>query len=409
MSSGMGMGGGMGGGYGGMGGGYGGMGGGYGGMSGGYGGMSGGYGGMSGGYGAMGGGYGVMGSTAGNFNAALNGAASTGGAGAFPTAASGSNTDLTGSYLGNNQGGSAPGSRIPHVIPNPFDNTLLIQGTPQEYEQIGNLLRQLDVPPRQVLIDAKIYEVDLTGAFSAGVTSYLETKDTGTVSRVLNATAGASGLGLSVGALVLKSHELLGVLQASEATQNARVISAPSIIATDSIPATMNVGQSVPVLSSQAVVGGVTTGGTSPFASTVNNVSTGVTLAITARVNSSGVVTMMINQQVSSPVAPSTGGIQSPSFQNRSFDTQLTVQDGDTVAIGGFIQETYSQSSAGVPILHRIPILGAAFGSKSISKARTELIVFLTPRVIYDTNQITDATDEIKSSLKRIQKLDREQ
>ena len=302
-----------------------------------------------------------------------------------------------------------PEARIPHVIPNPFDNTLLIQGTPQEYEQINSLLRQLDVPPRQVLIDAKIYEVDLSGAFSAGVSSYLEQKDTGTVSRVLNATAGAGGLGLSVGALVLRSHELLGVLQTSEATQNARVISAPSIIATDSIPATMNVGQSVPVLTSQAVVSGVTTGGTSPFANTVNNVSTGVTLSITARVNSSGVVTMMINQQVSSPVAPSSDGIQSPSFSNRSFDTQLTVQDGDTVAIGGFIQETYSQSSSGVPLLHRIPILGAAFGSKSISKARTELIVFLTPRVIYDTNQISDATDEIKSSLKHIQKLDREQ
>jgi general secretion pathway protein D len=347
-----------------------------------------------------------MGSTAANFNTAVNYPGSTG-TGANPMGAL-ANPDLTGSYLGNNQGG-ASGARIPHVIPNPFDNTLLIQGTPQEYEQINSLLRQLDVPPRQVLIDAKIYEVDLTGAFSAGVTSYLETKDTGTVSRVLNATAGASGLGLSVGALVLKSHELLGVLQASEATQNARVISAPSIIATDSIPATMNVGQSVPVLSSQAVVGGVTTGGTSPFASTVNNVSTGVTLAITARVNSSGVVTMEINQQVSSPIQPSSNGIQSPSFQNRSFETQITVQDGDTVAIGGFIQETYSQSSSGVPLLHRIPILGAAFGSKSISKARTELIVFLTPRVIYDTNQISDATDEIKSSLKHIQKLDKEQ
>jgi len=78
------------------------------------------------------------------------------------------------------------------------------------------------------------------------VTSYLETKDTGTVSRVLNAAAGSGGLGLSVGALVLRSHELLGVLQTIETTQNVRVISAPSIIATDSIPATMNVGQSVP-------------------------------------------------------------------------------------------------------------------------------------------------------------------
>jgi general secretion pathway protein D len=408
------MGGGMGGGmgYGGMGGGGygGGMGGGYGGMGGGGygGGMGGGYGGaygaMGGGYGAMGGAYGApaMGTTAANFNA-------TTATGANPTQGAGSNMDLTGSYLGNNQGG-APGARIPHVIPNPFDNTLLIQGTPQEYEQINSLLRQLDVPPRQVLIDAKIYEVDLTGAFSAGVSSYLQQRDTGnTLSRVLSATAGAGGLGVSLGALVLNSHQLLGVLQTSEATQNARVISAPSIIATDSVPAMMNVGQSVPVLTSQAVVSGVTTSGTSPFANTVSNVSTGVTLAITARVNSSGVVTMMINQQVSSPITPSTTGIQSPSFQNRSFETQLTVQDGDTVAIGGFIQETYSQSSSGVPFLHRIPILGAAFGSKSISKARTELIVFLTPRVIYDTNQIADATDEIKSSLKRIQKLDREQ
>jgi general secretion pathway protein D len=407
MAGSMGYGGGMG--YGGMGGGYNsgyGGGGGYNGGYGGGGGYSGGYGG--GGYGAMTGAYGAsgmvtpMGSTGANFNTAANPT----GASANPMAAGA--TDLTGSYMGNNQAGASGSSRIPHVIPNPFDNTLLIQGTPQEYEQINSLLRQLDVPPRQVLIDAKIYEVDLSGAFSAGVTSYLEQKDTGTVSRVLNVATGSGGLGLSVGALVLRSHELLGVLQASEATQNARVISAPSIIATDSVPATMNVGQSVPVLTSQAVVSGVTTGGTSPFANTVNNVSTGVTLSITARVNSSGVVTMMINQQVSSPVSPSSDGIQSPSFSNRSFETQLTVQDGDTVAIGGFIQETYSQSSSGVPFLHRIPILGAAFGTKSISKARTELIVFLTPRVIYDTNQISDATDEIKSSLKHIQKLDRE-
>jgi general secretion pathway protein D len=406
------MGGGMG--YGGMGGGmgYGGMGGGmgYSGMGGGmgYSGM-GGYGAM-GAYGAMGGAYGgagntPMGTSAANFNGMNYPAAAA--VGANPNGAAGANTDLTGSYLGNTPGAS--GARIPHVIPNPFDNTLLIQGTPQEYEQINSLLRQLDVPPRQVLIDAKIHEVDLTGAFSAGVSSYLQQSNTSTVSNALNVTAGAAGLGLSVGALVLHSQQLLGVLQMSEATQNARVISAPSIIATDSIPATMNVGQSVPVLTSQAVVSGVTTGGTSPFANTVNNISTGVTLSITARVNSSGVVTMIINQQVSSPIAPSTTGIQSPSFQNRSFDTQLTVQDGDTVAIGGFIQETYSQTSSGVPFLQRIPLLGAAFGSKSISKARTELVVFLTPRVIYDTNQISDATDEIKSSLKHIQKLDKEQ
>jgi len=314
----------------------------------------------------------------------------------------GPNSDLTGSYLaGGNTGQS--NQRLPHVIPNPFDNTLLVQGTPQEWEQINSLLRQLDVPPRQVLIDAKIYELDLTGAFSAGVQSYLEKAGTGPVSRVLNAAAGGGGLTLSAGALVLRSHELLGVLNLAESQHTARVISSPSIIATDSIPAIMNVGQDVPVLTSSGVA---VTG--SSFNS-VSSRSTGVTLNIIARVNSSGVVTMVVDQDVSEPQGNASSNIDSPSFSRRSFSTQVTVQDGDTVAVGGFIGESRVNDSTGVPILHRLPLLGAAFGSKSISRSRTELIIFITPRVIYDTNQVQEATDEIKGNLKRIQKMmDRE-
>ncbi len=89
--------------------------------------------------------------------------------------------------------------------------------------------------------------------------------------------------------------------------------------------------------------------------------------------------------------------------------TQVTVQDGDTIAIGGIIQESDTLSSAGVPFLHRIPVVGMAFGSKSINKSRTELVVFLTPRVIYDTNQVVDASDELTSQLKRLQKMMKEQ
>ncbi|HTP87911.1 MAG TPA: type II secretion system secretin GspD [Candidatus Acidoferrales bacterium] len=315
---------------------------------------------------------------------------------------------LTGQYLGYpSYGMQTPGPRIPHVIPNPFDNTVLIQATPQEYEQILGLLRQLDVAPRQVLIDAKIYEVELTGAFSAGVSSFLQQKDTG--SRILNITTGAAGLTLNTGALVLRSHELLAAITAAENNTHTRVISAPSIIATDSIAASLNVGEDVPVLTSQAVTGGVQQSGSSLFTNTVSNRSTGVTLSILARVNSSGIVTLVINQNVSSPEAPAAGGIQSPSFSNRSFQTQLTVQDGDTIAIGGIIQESNLQSSAGIPVLHRLPIVGPVFGTKSVSKSRTELVVFLTPRVIYDANQMLEATDEIKSGMKRIQALSKDQ
>jgi general secretion pathway protein D len=327
--------------------------------------------------------------------------------------ATGSGVGQTGEYLGAGAaGGGRGGQRMPHVIPNPFDNTILIQGTPQEYGQILGLLRQLDIPPRQVLIEAKIYEVDLKGAFAAGVNAYLQKKDssgTGAAGRVLNAVSGATGVGLTTGALVLRSHELLAAVTASETSSHTRVISAPSIIATDSIAATMNVGDDVPTLTSQAV-GGVTQAGNSLFTNTVSNRSSGVTLSILARINSSGIVTMIINQTVSSPQPiAATSAIQSPSFSNRSFSTQVTVQDGDTVAIAGIIQENNLQASAGVPFLHRLPGIGALFGAKSISKDRTELVVFMTPRVIYDTNQMVEATDEIRSSMKRVPKLIKEQ
>jgi general secretion pathway protein D len=219
----------------------------------------------------------------------------------------------------------------------------------------------------------------------------------------------SGGLNLSLGMLAGHAKEILGVLQTAEHRDQSRVISAPSIIATDSVAAVMNVGQDVPVLTSQAVAGGVQSGGNSVFTNTVSNRSSGVTLNILARVNSSGVVTMVVNQDVSSPQAPSTGGIQSPSFSRRSFQTQLTIQDGDTVAIGGFIQEQSGSASDGVPLLHRIPILGGLFGSKSQNKARTELIIFLTPKVLYDSNQVMEATEEIKSNLIRLNKMIKEQ
>jgi general secretion pathway protein D len=130
---------------------------------------------------------------------------------------------------------------------------------------------------------------------------------------------------------------------------------------------------------------------------------------VLARVNSSGIVTLMINQEVSAPVAPSpSAAIQSPSFSRRTFQTQVTVQDGDTVAIGGIIQETDTNSSGGIPFLHRIPVLGIAFGNKNSTKTRTELVVFMTPRVIYDTNQITEASDDLVYKLRRLQKMIRE-
>ena len=396
------------------------------------------YGGGGGGFGGYGGGGYGGGGGFGGYGGGLSATPVSSGTGVgastpyalSPQAMGAGGAGQTGSYMSMGQSpyGQLPPD-APHLIPNPFDNTLLVKGTPQDIEQIKTLMSQLDVPPRQVLIDAKIYEVDLDNEFAEGVESYLQkvgssaatgvtgnsTSSTSTPnlssitglapSAALTAAGGPGGIALTIGALISKNNQLLGVLNASESRGKSRVISAPSIIATDSIPATMNVGTQVPVLSSQGVTSGVQSGGSSVFASTVSNQSTGVTLSIVAHVNSSGVVTMVINQQVSAPVATSSSTIQSPSFSNRSVSTQVTVQDGDTVAIGGAILETHTEGTAGVPILSHIPLVGMLFGSRNTSTQRTELIIFLTPRVIYDTNQITDATEEIKANLKRVGKL----
>jgi general secretion pathway protein D len=330
------------------------------------------------------------------------GAASTGTAGSTGS----SSSDQTGTFLTSSS--TPPSAFGPRIIPNPFDNTLLVQSSPEQWEQIQHLLSEIDIPPRQVLIDAKIYEVNLTGDLSAGIESFLQKRGASNSDQLSNhqvtGAVKAGAISLTGGTMVGHSRELLSLLQANELTTKAKVLSAPSIIATDSIAASITVGTSVPTLTSQAVNPGVTTGGNSLFTNTIANTTTGVGLNILARVNASGVVTMVINQNVSAPQATTSSNINSPSFSQRNVSTQITVEDGDTVAIGGIIDESTTQSSSGIPFLHRIPYLGAAFGTKSYSNQRTELIIFLTPHVIYDRTQMADATEELKEKVKGLRK-----
>ena len=330
--------------------------------------------------------------------------------GATPAAGTAS-ADQTGQYLTNDGLGRQGG--LPRIIPNPMDNTLLVQATPQQWSQILHLLDQLDTPPRQVLIDAKIYELDLTGSLEFGLEAFLEQKGVTDVAATRQLLGSVNpGIALTAGMLVGHSRQLLGALTLSDIRSKTKVISAPSIIATDSIAASINVGTSVPTLSAQAV-GGIQSGGTSQFTQAISQQSTGVALNILARVNASGIVTLVIDQSVSAPQQTTLGGsgsqIGSPSFTQREVSTQVTVQDGDTIAIGGIILENNSLSTSGIPVLDRIPYLGNLFQMTSISKSRTELIVFLTPRVIYDTNQISEASEELRQKVKNLTKAIKDQ
>jgi general secretion pathway protein D len=274
---------------------------------------------------------------------------------------------------------------------------LLIQADAQQYAAVLKLLKELDVPPRQILLEAKIYSVAMTGAFSSGVALAFQ-KVSGTERRPLASLMG-SVTQFSAGALVGQSRELLAMLSLQENSGNARIISEPSLIATDSIPATINVGTQVPVLTGTVITPG---GGTNTIQQGISSHNTGVTMVVNARVNSSGVVTLIINQEVSKPAGGGSSSIPTPSFDQQVVQTQITMQDGDTVAIGGIISENNTYSTTGIPILNRLPGVGGLFGSRAYSKDRSELILFMTPHVIYDTSDLLEASDELKSRVSKL-------
>ena len=295
------------------------------------------------------------------------------------------------------------------IVADEITNSIVVQSSPQDFETIQETIRSLDAVPRQVFIDAKIYEVDLTGALSMGVSYFLQQRNTSNrnTAASFSATAVSSlkaGLNVATGMLIGNTQELLVFLNAQESRQNTRVLSAPTVVASDNTDARIQVGQEVPLLTSQGTIAGGT-GSSGLFSNTIQNRSTGIILTVTPRINSSGWVTLKINQEVSSPVAPDPGsGIQSPSIQIRSVNTQVTVMDGETIAIGGIILESRLLSKNRIPLLGDIPGVGLLFGTTTYSKTRTELIVLITPRVIENIDQASEITDELKSTLKAIKK-----
>ena len=161
-----------------------------------------------------------------------------------------------------------------------------------------------------------------------------------------------------------QSRQLLALLEASETTTKAKVLSAPSVIATDSIPASITVGDSVPTLSSVAA-SNVQQNGNSLFTNTISEHQHGHRTQYSGarqpeRSRDDG------DQSECDRARPptTTSSIDSPSFSQRNVSTQVTVEDGDTIAIGGIIEESNTETSSGIPFLHRLPYVGAAFGAK---------------------------------------------
>jgi general secretion pathway protein D len=339
----------------------------------------------------------------------------------------GSNLSTTGTGTPNAANGQKPTDiRITAIEEN---NQLLIMATPGEWDSIVAAIHRLDISPLQVQIEAKILEVTLSGDLSLGVQWWLSglinnntgatTSGTGyqygpgyqgnLADRHRAAIGGTgtlppnSGQGFFYSFLNKNFQVAIDTLQTSGQT---KVLSAPSLVVMNNQQAQITVGTQVPILSQSIIGYGVSTDATSGLAAntglgSTSYISTGVTLAITPRVNPGGLVYMDVDQEDSTPGAPAANN-PNPPINQRNITTQVAVQSGQTVLLGGIIQDNTSDTKTGVPLLSSIPILGNLFGNTTKTHDRTELIVLITPRVIVDSEDAREMTEEYEKKFESL-------
>ena len=264
-------------------------------------------------------------------------------------------------------------------------------------------IRKLDVVPLQVLIEASILEVTLNDDLNYGVEWFfknrLDSSYTGQGQLDLG-DAGIAALAPGFSYTIISSAANIRIaLNALEEVSEVNVLSAPSLMVLANHTATINVGDEIPIPTRQSI------SNIDPAAPTVNEIqfrNTGVTLEVTPRVNNSGLVTMEIKQEVSQAIDTTTSNIDAPTIQQRQISTTVAINSGETIVLGGLIQDIQSNSDSGIPFLYKLPLIGKLFGQTSDSARRTELIILLTPRVVRNNNDARQITDEFRRKLRSL-------
>ncbi len=296
-------------------------------------------------------------------------------------------------------GGGGNENRI-RIIANRVNNALLIFATPSEYTVIEGMLRKIDIVPLQVLIEATIAEVDLNDQLQYGTQFFFKTDH---FAETLGTPTNPSFPSLtslafpSSSPFFILSKSPNFVLAALASVTKVKVLSAPQVMVLDNQPARLQVGQQVPVLTGTATS---TLAAGAPVVNSVDYHETGVIMQVTPRVNTGGLVTLDIAQEVSDVAAAATNTVQgSPTFDDQVFQTRVAVQDGQTVGMAGLIRDNSSEGNSGLPFLKDIPVIGTLLSNQSNARTRTELLVLITPHVVHDQRDARALTEDLRSQV----------
>lgn len=315
------------------------------------------------------------------------------------------------------------------IVADEITNSLIILATPRDYAMIRDVLRKLDVIPRQVLIEAIIAEIKLTddlffgleyalsvgglggllgaeGAASGGV-SVADTPGSGSLNIASSSLLGAANRAVGIGShgifgFLTNRDEFLVLMNALATDNRVNILSTPHVIAADNREANILIGEEVPILTSTS------TSSLTDTARTINSVQyreTGKILTILPQVNSAGLVNLEIRQEVSAVGSEEFGRTNSPSFISREAETTVVVQDGESVVLGGIIDDQVERDRRGVPYLMDVPVLGRLFRVDSEKVKRTELIILITPRVIRDRQELRTVSQEFTGRIQTLKEM----
>lgn len=318
--------------------------------------------------------------------------------------------------MGGGMGGDMPGTGGPvsqganfklgdsiRVVSDRYNNSLLIYASRHEYTKVKKILEQLDVVATQVLIEASIVEVTLTDDLQYGLEWTFQNgigndySGSGGLNLTgLLAAAGGDGGALAQGfsyTVTNKAGAVRAIVNALAEKSLVNVISTPSVLVLDNHTASIMVGDQQPIQSRQTV----TDGGT--FQSSIEYKDTGVKLQVTPSVNDGGLVTLDVMQSVTD-VGPVDSATNQRSFLERNVSSKVAIRDGDSVVLGGLIRDNTTTGKSGVPFLMDIPVLGNLFSTTTDGSARTELLIFITPRVLESDQELLGITAEMRQRMR---------
>jgi general secretion pathway protein D len=280
------------------------------------------------------------------------------------------------------------------VVADDANNALIVTATAQEYRRVRQILDRIDVAPNQVFLEATIAEVRLNDDLKMGVRWFFNSGKHRF--RFADFAADAVPAAFPSFSHVFATKNFQVVVDALNSVTDVNIVSSPTLMVIDNRKATLQVGNEVPIVTQSAVT--VFQPG-APIVNSVTYRNTGIVLSITPRVGDNGRILLEVEQEASDVVRTDTSGIDSPTIQQRRIKTTVAVNDGESIILGGLIQDRADRGRDQVPLVGEVPLIGNLFKSKLDQIVRTELLIALTPRIVRDDAQIRAITEEFRARI----------